>query len=195
MTINGISVKRTYKPARIISDVISLGITGVIVYMTATFGARYKETVNSLPNVWELLEKYRYSLATRYRTAWIFPALCAVIFAAYLILTMRSRTFKRVKITKGNAQSVCESYAFTVSLCKIPLLMIVFDYMYIVQQRLMFNRASLLSVSAVIYALMLAIIIRAGAHKLKAFTDKDKQDSSTGGGVRAKLADDNEDKE
>lgn len=195
MTINGIYVKRGYTPARIISDVISLGITGVIVYMTVTFKARYSAAVNAAPNAWQLLEEYRYSLATRYRIAWIFPALCAAVFAAYLILTMTDRVFKKASVTKKNVRQIYDRYAFTVSLCKAPVLMIVFDYMYIAQQRLMFRSVSFLSASAVIYALLTVIIIRAGAHKIMSFKDKDERSRVSDGGVKARLAEDSDNEE
>ncbi len=195
MTVNGIEVKRRYKPARIISDVVSLLITAAVVFMTVTFFPEYRFAVNTNPNVNELVMKYREGLATRQYIAWIFPALAAAVFAAYLILTLKSCKFAKYNITKQNAQNVYDWYAFAVSLVKIPLLLIVFDYMYIVQQRLMFKNASLFNVQIVLYALVTVIIIRLSIHRIRGLSKTEKPPETERGGVKARLADDEDNKE
>lgn len=195
MTIGKIPVKHTYKPARIISDVISLGEALVIVYMTISFFPRYKEAVNTAPNIAELLARYRYSLAYRQYFAWIFPALTAVIFAVYAILVLKSHRMDKFTITKRNAQSVYDWYAFAASLCKIPLLLGVFDMMYITQQHLMFNNVSLFSMQLLLDAVIVVIIIRLSVHRIRGLTGTEKPEKTETGGVRAKLADDEDNKE
>lgn len=195
MTIGKIPVKHTYKPARIISDVISLGEALVIVYMTISFFPRYKEAVNTAPNIAELLARYRYSLAYRQYFAWIFPALTAVIFAVYAILVLKSHGMDKFTITKRNAQSVYDWYAFAASLCKIPLLLGVFDMMYITQQRLMFKNVSLFSMQLLLDAVIVVIIIRLSVHRIRGLTGTEKPEKTETGGVRAKLADDEDNKE
>lgn len=195
MTIGKIPVKHTYKPARIISDVISLGEALVIVYMTISFFPRYKEAVNTAPNIAELLARYRYSLAYRQYFAWIFPALTAVIFAVYAILVLKSHGMDKFTITKRNAQSVYDWYAFAASLCKIPLLLGVFDMMCITQQHLMFNNVSLFSMQLLLDAVITVIIIRLSVHRIRGLTKTGKPEKTETGGVRAKLADDEDNKE
>jgi len=195
MTIGNIRVKHSYKPARIISDVISLGEAFVILYMTVTFFPRYKEAVNTAPNIDELLARYRYSLAYRQYFAWIFPALAAGIFAAYVILVLKNHPMKKYNVTKQNARSVYDWYAFAASLCKIPLLLGVFDMMCITQQRLMFNNVSLFSMQLLLDAVITVIIIRLSVHRIRGLTKTGKPEKTETGGVRAKLADDEDNKE
>lgn len=189
ITIGKIPVKHTYKPARIISDVISLGEAFVIVYLTIGFFPRYKEAVNTAPNIAELVSRYRYSLAYRQYYAWIFPALAAVVFAVYAILVLKSHRMEKYAITKQNAQSVYDWYAFAVSLCKIPILLGVFEIMYITQQRLMFKKVSLFSMQLLLYAIVVVIIIRLSVHRIKAMT-KPAPRKEENGGVKAKIVDD-----
>lgn len=196
MTIGRIPVKRTYKLARIISDVISLGEAALILYMTITFFPRYKEAINTAPNRFELLAEYREKLATRQYFAWIFPAIVPAVFAAYLILVLKSHKFAKYNITKQNAQSVYDWYAFAVSLCKLPLLLAVFDMMNITQQRLMFNNVSIFSFQIILDVFVTAIIIRLSVHRIRALTAKeDTHENETSGGVKARLADDDDDDE
>lgn len=190
MTIGKVPVKHSYKLARIISDVISLAEAFVIVYSTIGFFPRYKYAVNTAPNIEELLSKYRYSLAYRHYFAWIFPALVAVIFAVYVILVLKSHRMERFNITKQNAQSVYDWYAFAVSLCKIPILLGVFDMMYITQQRLMFNKVSIFSMQLLLDAVVVVIIIRLSVHRIRGLTKSEKPQKSETSGVRAKIADD-----
>lgn len=199
MKIGKFPVKRTYKPARIISDALSLLIAYVIVSSTIHFFPTYKSTVNKvLSEAWlagdmRLFYKYEESLAYRQYSAWIFPALAAAVFAAYLILTLTSRKLAKYNITKQNAQAVYDWYAFAVSLCKLPILLALLDAMYIVHQRLMFNNVSVFSVQMILYVVLVVIIIRLSVHRIKAMT-KPAAKKEENGGVKAKIVekDDND---
>lgn len=195
MKINNFRIKHSYKPERIISDVLSLGIAAVIVISTLNFFPIYKQTVNErVREHYELLMIYRESLSYRQYFAWIFPALAAVIFAVYLILVLKSHKFAGYKVTEECAQSVYDRYSFAVSLCKIPLLLIVFNVMYIFQQRIMFNEVSIFSVSVILYALMVVIIIRLSVHRIRGVTEREKEvRREENGRVKAKIAPDDED--
>lgn len=198
MKIGKFPVKRTYKPARIISDALSLVVAYVIVSSTIHFFPTYKATVNEiLSEAWlagdmRLFYKYEESLAYRQYSAWIFPALVAAVFAAYLILTLKSRKLARYNITKQNAQSVYDWYAFAVSLCKLPILLALLDAMYITHQRLMFNYVSVFSVQMILYVVLVVIIIRLSVHRIKALT-KPAPKKVESGGVKAKIVDEEPD--
>lgn len=198
MKIGKFPVKRTYKPARIISDALSLLIAYVIVSSTIHFFPTYKSTVNKvLSEAWlagdmRLFYKYEESLAYRQYSAWIFPALAAAVFAAYLILTLTSRKLAKYNITKQNAQAVYDWYAFAVSLCKLPILLALLDAMYIVHQRLMFNNVSVFSVQMILYVVLVVIIIRLSVHRIKALT-KPAPKKAESGGVKAKIVDEEPD--
>lgn len=197
MKISKYPVKHSYKPARIISDVISLAIAFLIVNATLNFFPAYRTAINIIgnKNIQEFVQEYGYSLTYRQYFAWIFPALVLGIFAAYLILVLKSHKFAKYDITKQNAQSVYDWYAFAISLCKLPLLLGVFDIMYIFQQRMMFNEVSLFSIQVILDAVIITIIIRLSVHRIKRLTEKDDTpENRSNGGVKARLADD-EDKD
>ncbi len=198
MKIGKFPVKRTYKPARIISDALSLVVAYVIVSSTIHFFPTYKATVNEiLKEAWlagdmRLFYKYEESLAYRQYSAWIFPALVLAVFAAYLILTLKSHRLAKYNITKQNAQSVYDWYAFAVSLCKLPILLALLDAMYITHQRLMFNYVSVFSVQMILYVVLVVIIIRLSVHRIKALT-KPAPKKAESGGVKAKIVDEEPD--
>lgn len=198
MKIGKFPVIRTYKPARIISDALSLVIAYVIVSSTIHFFPTYKATINEILNEallagdMRLFYKYEESLAYRQYFACIFPALVIAVFAAYLILTLTSRRFAKYNITKQNAQAVYDWYAFAASLCKLPILLALLDAMYIVHQRLMFNYVSVFSVQMILYVVLVVIIIRLSVHRIKAMT-KPAAKKEASGGVKAKIVDDKSD--
>lgn len=196
MKISKYPVKHSYKLARIISDVISFAIAFLIVNATLNFFPAYRRAMILMgnKNVEEIVNEYRYSLTYRQYFAWIFPALVLGIFAAYLILVLKNHKFAKYNITKQNAQSVYDWYAFAVSLCKLPLLLSVFDIMYIFQQRMMFNKVSLFSVQVILDAVIIAIIIRLSVHRIRGLTmETEPIKNESSGGVKAKLADEDDD--
>lgn len=195
MKIGKYPVKHSYKLARIISDILSLAIAYLILNTTLMFFPQYKKAINLIGNEnLDIVREYGYSLAYRQYFAWIFPALVLVIFAAYLILVLKNHKFAKYNVTKQSAQPVYDWYAFAVSLCKIPLLMGVFDVMVIFHQRMMFNEVSLFSVQVVLDAIIIAIIIRLSVHRISALTKTEKPEKSAeSGGVKAKIAEDDDD--
>lgn len=194
MKIGKYPVKHSYKLARIISDVLSLGIAYLILNATLNFFPQYKQTINRIGNAnFDIVKQYRYWLAYRQYFAWIFPALVLGIFAAYLILVLKNHKFAKYNVTKQSAQAVYDWYAFAVSLCKIPLLMSVFDMMYIFHQRMMFNKVSLFSALSVLCAMIIVIIIRLSIHRIRALTKTEKPAKTVeSGGVKAKIADEDD---
>ena len=190
MKIGKYPVKHSYKLARIICDVLSLAIAYVILNATLNFFKVYKQTINRIGNEnLALVYKYGYSLAYRQYFAWIFPGLVLTVFGVYLILVLKSHRFEKYSVTKQSAQAVYDWYAFAVSLCKLPLLLGIFDIMYIFHQRMMFNNVSLFSFQLVLDALIIAIIIRLSVHRIRALTRSEKTEKATEGGVKAKIVD------
>ena len=192
MKIGNYSVKHSYKPARIISDVLSLGITVLILFSTLNFLPLYKARINEIGEVnLAIVAEYRYSLTYRQYFAWIYPALAVIIFGVYLILILKNHRFAKYDITAANAQSVYDWYAFAVSLCKIPLLLAVLDMMYVFHQRMMFNEVRLFGFQYILYALLIVIVVRLSVHRIKGLTQKEKKSNKADDvDVKAKLADD-----
>lgn len=195
MKIGKYPVKHSYKLARIISDVLSLAIAYLILNTTINFFAQYKQAINRIGNDnLQIVVKYGLSLAYRQYFAWIFPALVLGIFATYLILVLKNHKFEKYSVTKQSAQAVYDWYAFAVSLCKIPLLMIVFDFMYIFHQRMMFNKVSLFSTLSILCIMIILIIIRLSVHRIRALTQNNEpKNFEDSGGVRARIAEEDED--
>ena len=193
MKIGNYSVKHGYKPARIISDVLSLGITVLILFSTLNFFPLYKARINEIGEVnLAIVAEYRYSLTYRQYFAWIYPALAVIIFGVYLILILKNHRFAKYDITAANAQSVYDWYAFAVSLCKIPLLLAVLDMMYVFHQRMMFIEVRLFGFQYILYALLIVIVVRLSVHRIKGLTQKEKKSNKADDvDVKAKLADDN----
>ena len=172
MKIGQFKVKYSYKPARMICDAVSLAIAAFSVISTVSFAEKHPEILN---------ETVRQDLLL----LWIFPVICGITLAVYVILTLKSRRFEKYKITKDNAQSVFDWFAFAVSLCKLPVLISAIEAMFIVQERLLGLDKSFFSITFILCALIFVIIIRLSKHRITRLTQtKDK----TGGAVFIKSA-------
>lgn len=168
MKIAGYKVKFKYKPARIISDVLSLGLWVFSAVSTVLFVEQFPELKNAM---------FRADLVK----LWVFPAAMAVPFAVYLLLVHTSHSFSKYAVTEENAQSVYEWYAFTVSLCKLPLLILIADLMLTFQTWLSGGEVSWFSMNYILYILLAIIIIRFSMHRIKSLTkpaDKPQQADS-----------------
>lgn len=194
MKIGKYPVKHSYKLARIICDVLSLAIAYLILNATLNFFTQYKLAINRIGNEnLSVVYRYGYSLAYRQYFAWIFPGLVLIVFAVYLILVLKNHRFEKYNVTKLNAQAVYDWYAFAVSLCKLPLFLGIFDMMYIFHQRMMFNKVSLFSLQLILDAFIILIIVRLSVHRIRWLTRTEKPDKKADGGVKAKIADDDND--
>ena len=186
-------VKRSYKIARLISDVFSLGIAVVIISVTLGFFRQYNVLLDQMrigqDNVESIVQNFDSSIVWRQWIALIFPVLVLAIFVAYLILTLTSHKFSRWQVTKRTAQECYDTFAFCVSLCKIPALLAVFDVMYIVHNKLLFMDVSWFSLQVILDAVMIAIIIRFTMHRLDSITARPEIKDSGTVKVRAVVAD------
>lgn len=174
MKIGKYPVKHKYSISRMVSDVISLGFIVMIFSVTVSFIATYNELLTRMGeyNVAVISANVNGAFAWRHYLAWIFPALSAAVLAAYIVLCCVSHPFKNYAVTKRTAQQCREIYVFCASLCKIPLLMGIFDAMYIFHQRMLGQEQSLFSLQIVLDVLLIAIIIRLGIHRVTALTEK-----------------------
>lgn len=179
MKIGKYPVKWRFKPARIISDAISLVAAVLIFVLTVNFFPRYRAAVIAAgqKDLYGTLLKYGNTLTYRQYFAWIFPALTVIVFAVYVILTLKSHEFRKYKVTKRNAQEVYDWYAFAVSLCKIPLLMAIFEVMYVYQRRMLFESVSAFSYQIILDFVIFAIIIRFGIHRIRKITEVQEPDT------------------
>lgn len=195
MKINKYPVKPAFRVSRVVSDVFSLGIAVLIFSATINFIAMYRVMLQKIgaDGVAAIESEYNGSISWGYWFALIFPALTVGVFAAYLILTLTSRTFKKYGVTKRNAQSVYDWFAFCVSVCKIPILMGIFDIMYIFHQRMLGDDISLFSIQVVLDILIVAIIIRFTVHRIRKATEvKESAPVPEDSVIRVRVADNDE---
>ncbi len=195
MKIGKFLVKPRFKPARIISDAISLAAVALIFVLTVNFFPQYTAAViaEGQRDLYGTLLKYGETLTYRQYLAWIFPALAVIVLAVYVILTLKSHEFRKYKVTKKNAQAVYDWYAFAVSLCKIPLLMVIFEVMYVYQRVMLFESVSAFSYQIVLYLVVLAIIIRFSVHKIRKITEVEEPDTDSDDcPVKVRIVDDDD---
>ena len=176
MKIGKITVRRSYKPSRIICDVISLAGAAVIVYITERF-------INGTQGL----------TGDRVALSAIFPVLALGVLAVYAVLVLKSHAFKHYKITKKNAQEIYDWYAFSVSLIKLPLLLIIFESMLTFQEISLGIAVNLLNFRLILYIFLIAIIIRMTIHRIKTLSHEEKSTDVVH--VRAAVVDENEERE
>ena len=157
MKIGKITVRRSYKLSRIICDVISLAGAAVIVYMTERF-----------INGGEQISGERAAISA------IFPVLALGVLAVYAVLVLNNHAFKKYNITKKNAQDIYDWYAFSVSLIKLPLLLIIFESMLTFQEISLGISVNLLNIRFILYIFLIAIIIRMAIHRIKTLSYEEK---------------------
>lgn len=173
MKIGKYPVKPSFRVARAVSDIFSLGIATLIFSVTINFIKQYRKMLQKIgaEGVAAIENEYMGSISWRYWLSLIFPALVVGVFAAYLILTLTSRKLSKYNVTKRTAQDVYDWYAFCASVCKIPILMGIFDVMYIFHQRMLGDNISLFSMQVILDVLIVAIIIRFTVHRIRKITE------------------------
>ncbi|MBE6902622.1 MAG: hypothetical protein E7478_09115 [Ruminococcaceae bacterium] len=182
MKIGKYPVKHTYSIARIIADIISVGLAVLIVSATINFFVRYDKFLGYI-----MTDKGHATMLAHdpyYQTkqwlALIFPVLMLAVFVAYIILVLKSHRFSRYNITKRNAQQVSDAYTFCVSLCKIPVLIIITDTMAITQDKLLPQYGfGWFSWPVLLYTIILLIIIRYTRHRIDNITAAPTAESSS----------------
>lgn len=198
MKIGKYPVKPSFTVSRVVSDVLSLGIAVLIFSVTVNFITQYRMMLQKIgaDGLAAIKSEYMSSILWRYWLALIFPALVVGVFAVYLILTLTSRKLSKFNITKRNAQDVYYWYSFCVSVCKIPVLMGIFDMMYIFHQRMLGSDISFFSLQVLLDIVIVAIIIRFTVHRIRKITEtKDSAPAEEQSVVKVRIADKDDDKE
>lgn len=197
MKIGKYPVKPSFRVARVVSDVLSLGIAVLIFSVTVNFITQYRLMLQKIgaEGVSEIEDSYISAFSWSYWLSLIFPALVVGVFAAYLILTLTSRKLSKFNITKRTAQDVYDWYAFCVSVCKIPVLMGFFDIMYIFHQRMLGDKISFFSLQVLLDIVIVAIIIRFTMHRIRKITETENTVRNADDSVVKVRVVDNDDKE
>lgn len=190
MKIGKYPVKRTYKIAQLICDILSLGFVVMIVSLTAGFIDEHQELLKTLgtEHVANIAQTKDATIEWRHWLSLICPILAVAVIVVYIALILKSHKFGRYDVTKLNAQKCYETYAFFVSICKLPLLIIIVDYTMIIHDKL--RLAPLydfgwFSATSLLYLLIFVIIIRYGMHRISKITEKSSPSSSDSIKVKA----------
>lgn len=166
--IGGVETERTYRPARIVCDVVSL----VLFVVIAKLGTGLTETSKFLETTGLIVPL-------------MFPAAAIALCAAYIWLSFHGARFKRLKITEQNAQTVYDWYTFTMSLVKIPLMIALLNGEFIYRDWAAFGTL-VIGAPIIIDVLLAALIIWFAAHRIKALCEM-KQPEKTDSAVKVKV--------
>lgn len=180
-------VKHNYKLPMLISDVFSLALAVLIFSATVNFLALRADMLARIgADSVALIVEQDPSFTWKHHLAWIFPALALGVFAAYIIFCCTSHKFAKFPLTKLSAQPCRDIAATVASLCKIPLLLGIFDAMYIFHNRMNGVEESLFSIQFVLDALIIAILVRFCIHRLKSLTARHAESEADGAAVKVK---------
>ncbi len=177
-----------------IADVLSLGLVVLIVSATFTFFKNYEDFYSMFdmnnPAAVETLLKNDPNYEWKQHLAWIFPVLALAVLVVYIVLVLKSHKLSSYDVNKRNAQNCYDAYAFGVSLCKIPALMIVFDMMCVAQDKLLNSMFGLTWFSwlTLLCVVLILIIIRYTSHRLVSITAKPQTAKSDAVQVKAVVA-------
>ncbi len=160
MKIGKYPVKHSYRIPRLITDVFSVGLAVFILSVEYMFMTVYEDNLRQ--NIGDNIEKLALSDPTigwKHWVTMIFPAAVLAVFAAYLILVLKSHSFRSLNITKRNAQKVRDIYAMCVSLCKIPALMFISEMMMITHNKMLMSDESWFTVQLVLDLAIIVLLI------------------------------------
>lgn len=181
MKIGKYPVKHSYKIARLVADVLSLGLAVMIVSATVMFFQQYQGFIDQFvlltDEAVEALLEHNPNYEWKQWLALIFPVLALIVFVVYIVLVCKSHKLERYRVTKLTAQKCYDAYAFCVSLCKLPVLVIIIDIMCVAHDKLLPVQVygyEWLSVDTILpialYGILLAIVIRWTMHRLANIT-------------------------
>ncbi|MGN1339379.1 MAG: hypothetical protein ACI4WS_03720 [Oscillospiraceae bacterium] len=161
MKIGKYPVKHSYKIPRLISDVFSVGLAVFICSVEIMFITVYEDTLTRYigEGQLEILAQTDSSIGWRHWLTLVFPALVVAVFAAYIVLVLKSHRFKGLNVTKRTAQKVYDMYAMCVSLCKIPALMLISEMMMITHNKLLMSDESWFTIQLVLDALIIFMLV------------------------------------
>lgn len=206
MKIGKYPVKHSYNISRLVADVLSLGLAVMIVSATVMFFQQYQGFIDQFmlltDEAMEALKANNPNYEWKQWLALIFPVLTLAVFVVYIVLVCKSHKLERFKATKLTAQKCYDTYAFCVSLCKLPVLVIIINIMCVAHDKLLpvqIYGYEWLSVDTILpialYGILMAIVIRWTMHRLAKITAKPEKTDSTAVKVKAVAAPKNKDNE
>lgn len=169
--IGGIEIKRTYRPSRIICDVISL----VMIVMITKLGINMAYYTAKFLGVMGLLVPLA------------FPAAGIALCVAYVKLSFRGMKFGRLKIPKQNAQKIYNWWTFSMALIKIPLLMAMFEGIYIFREWAALGESKVSIIPLILYVLIAAAVIWFSVRRTGKLCEVKKEPKKSNPSVKVKV--------
>lgn len=168
--IGGVEIKRTYRPMRIICDVISLVLLIIIVKigLDLTFTAKFLGWTGLIVPL-------------------MFPAVAIALCVMYVKLSFRSMKFGRFKIIKQNAQKIYDWWTFTLSLVKIPLMIALFNSELIYRDWAGTGESVEINIPVIVDVLFAAVIIWFSIRRMKKLCEVKKETQKTDSAVKVKV--------
>ena len=178
MKIGEHKVKRNYQIMQMVVDALSVIILIVIFQCFFTF----KEALEQFNS--EDILAHNPEVATEHLRTWlptVIWAILAVVFVGVSIFfTFKNRKLpKKYKINAQNAQKYSDIVVTAITCIRIPVLLGLFDALYIHQQRILNSQASVFSLQIILDAILIAIIIRFSMHRVRAIEPKEEEKSHT----------------
>lgn len=173
--IGGFEVTRTHRPARMICDVITLVMIIIIIKLGIDLAYYTAKFLGAMGLIVPLS----------------FPAAGIALCAVYIKLSLSGLKFGRLKITKQNAQKIYDWWTFSMALIKIPLLMAMFEGIYIFREWAAVGKSTISVIPLILYVLTAAAITWFSVRRMRRLCEVKKpvkNDSAVK--VKAKIADD-----
>lgn len=168
MKVGTIKVKRNYQIAQMVLDAAAVIIYIVIVRCVISFGEyiTYQNSIiiKSNSEITSLVE-------WRWNIIWIVLG-ALVIAASLLMIYLPKKMPKKYKVNEDNAQRYSDIVITAITCIRVPVLLAVFEGMYIHQAYMMMQKDELFSIQIPLDILLIIIIIRFSLHRIKAIQPK-----------------------
>ncbi len=178
MKIGEHKVKRNYQLIQMVVDAFSVLILIVIFQCLITF----REALEQF-NQQDILA-YNPEVSSEHLRTWlptiVWGVLAIVFVGVSIFFTFKNRKLpKKYKINAKNAQKYSDIIITAITCIRIPVLLAIFDILYIHQQRILNSQASLFSLQVILDAVLVAIIICFSRHRIRAIEPKEDENEKS----------------
>lgn len=172
MKVGTIKVKRNYLIAQMVVDAVAVILLVVIFECTLSFG----EFIDSQNALIEAAGTEAKLIVWQWNLVWFIAAVLVTLFS--LFLTYKNRKLPaKYRINSKNAQKYNDIIITAISCIRIPVLLAIFDMMYIHQKLMTYQNDSLFSVQILLDIVLTVIIIRFSIHRIRAIEPPEEEKS------------------
>lgn len=173
--IGGVEIKRTYRPARIICDVITLVMIAVIAKLGIDIAHYTSKFLGAMGLIVPLS----------------FPVTGILLCVVYIRLSFSGLKFGRLKISKQNAQRIYDWWTFSMALIKIPLLMAMLEGVFIYREWAAAGESTASKIPLILYVMIAAAVTWFSVRRTKFLAGvKEEKKNDPAVKVKVRVADD-----